>query len=488
MRNLTILLILVTLSFSGAYAGISLGNYFNADVKFSLDTRLSVGNTSFETHTSTGGLTWGDDDYYYDYDDDFYYSRRLRRFHSTRPARAGWSYYDPYFTNDIYFVIGTPYWNLWCSRYDPWQLRRRYAVSNTWSWGPTIITTNVVYSTGWNPWGYDPFFYDYCAYGGGFYNYSYTTYYSRPWRSSWGYSNNYNRGYNRGYRNGYRNGYNNGYANGYYRGYNNGYASAGSGYSNDYWYRRSGNGNPGSRYAGSTNNSNIRNNAPQRQGVSGRNTGGYNGEERVGQLSPRSTSGTSGRLAAPSNSNTSGRATTINRNSQSGNGQAGQPRYVTPGYERESRNLNSPNNNSNVERRTYSAPERTNTYSAPRSNSGSNVERRTYSAPERTNTYSAPRSNSGSNVERRTYSAPERTNTYTAPRSNNNSYSAPRSNSNSGSSIERRSTPSSSPQQRSNTYSAPRSNSGNSGNVSRPSSGSNSNSRTASPSTIRRGN
>ncbi|MDX2250078.1 MAG: hypothetical protein SF052_25065 [Bacteroidia bacterium] len=565
MRYITLLLILVSLPFSGMYAGISFEKYLNTDIKFSLENKLSIGNTAIQSRLTDEGLTWGDDDYYYDYDDDdFYYSRRLRRFHSSRSVRVSWNYYDPYFTSDIYFVIGTPYWDIWCARYDPWSLRRSYVVQTNWFWGPVVVTNNV-YATGWNPWGYDPFFYNDCAYGGGFYNYSYTNY--NYYGSSWGYNRGYNRGYNKGYNRGYRNGYRNGYNNGYANGYNQGFYSGG-GYSNDYWYRRSSNGNSGTRYARSTSNydrNDIRDNARQRESnTGGRTPGGYNGEDREGQYSPRNaSSGTSGRLAAPST--TSGRASTINRDPRTGSSggtNSGRPQYVTPGYERENGSYRTPSTNSNIERRTYSTPERSNTYSTPRpntnsnsnierrtystpersntystprpntnsnsnierrtystpersntystprpnTNSNSNVERRTYSTPERSNTYSTPRpnTNSNSNIERRTYSTPERSNTYSTPRPNTNSnsnverrtystpersntYSTPRPNTNSNSNVERRSAPT--PPARTNTYSAPQRNTGSSGsNISRPSSGSNNNSRTASPSTIRRGN
>ncbi|MEM9721341.1 MAG: hypothetical protein AAGA10_18905, partial [Bacteroidota bacterium] len=61
---------------------------------------------------------YGESRYYEDgyraYDeDDFYYSRRLRRFN--QPNFNSWRYYDPFFTNDLYFVMGTPAWNRWNS-------------------------------------------------------------------------------------------------------------------------------------------------------------------------------------------------------------------------------------------------------------------------------------------------------------------------------------------------------------------------------------
>ena len=43
-------------------------------------------------------------DPYYDGFDDFRFSRRIRRFHGGGFG-GGFGYYDPYFTNDVYFAI-----------------------------------------------------------------------------------------------------------------------------------------------------------------------------------------------------------------------------------------------------------------------------------------------------------------------------------------------------------------------------------------------
>lgn len=43
-------------------------------------------------------------------EDDFAYSRRLRRFSS---PSSNWRYYDPYYSNDLYYAMGTPSWNTW---------------------------------------------------------------------------------------------------------------------------------------------------------------------------------------------------------------------------------------------------------------------------------------------------------------------------------------------------------------------------------------
>ena len=85
------------------------------------------------------------DNYYDSYygDDDFFFSRRVRRFNN---AGAGsWRYYDPYFSNDMYFVMGTSSWNTWNNAgWVNWNYPR---------FGATY---------GWNTFGgpgfYDPFF------------------------------------------------------------------------------------------------------------------------------------------------------------------------------------------------------------------------------------------------------------------------------------------------------------------------------------------
>jgi len=97
--------------------------------------------------------------------EDFFYSRRVRRFNRRR-GRAAWRYFDPFFTNDIYYVINTPYWSRWNNWYTP--RPRAYVQTNFWLGG---VNFNVgVYSSGWNPWGYDPWVYN------------------DPWVNAWSYS------------------------------------------------------------------------------------------------------------------------------------------------------------------------------------------------------------------------------------------------------------------------------------------------------------
>jgi hypothetical protein len=89
-------------------------------------------------------------DAYYE-EDDFYFSRRIRRFNT--PGRVAWRYYDPFFTNDLYFVMNTPSWNRWYGNgwYD-WN-RPRFGASIGFG-------MNAGWGGGWGGWGpmgaYDP--------------------------------------------------------------------------------------------------------------------------------------------------------------------------------------------------------------------------------------------------------------------------------------------------------------------------------------------
>jgi hypothetical protein len=188
----------------------------------------------------TAPSAWGDDPYYEDYDDDFHYTRRLRRFH-TQQARY-WGYYDPYFTNDVYFVIGTPYWYAWNNWYNPWSYRSQVVVRNSRR-GGWIYTQTYVHTNGWNPWGYPVAVYYSDWHYRGFYDPYWYDFSWSPWDWGWtswsGYNRGYRRGYWNGYSDGYRNGWQNGWQNGYCVGYLNGSSNrSGAGYASDYWYRR----------------------------------------------------------------------------------------------------------------------------------------------------------------------------------------------------------------------------------------------------------
>ncbi|MEM9931309.1 MAG: hypothetical protein AAF840_15950 [Bacteroidota bacterium] len=112
-------------------------------------------------------------DYYYS-DDDFHFSRRLRRF-DQNAAAGNWRYYDPYFANDLYFVMGTPSWNRWYNNYGwyNWNSPRFAAPFNPYD--PFAARFNTWYSYDlygpYNAWGSfytNPWVNTY--YGNGFYD------------------------------------------------------------------------------------------------------------------------------------------------------------------------------------------------------------------------------------------------------------------------------------------------------------------------------
>ncbi|RMG70044.1 MAG: hypothetical protein D6722_09210 [Bacteroidetes bacterium] len=122
-------------------------------------------------------------DYYYG-DDDFTFSRRIRRFNQSNGA--SWRYYDPYFSNDLYYVMGTPYWNRWNNM--GWYNWNRPRFGSMWAWNDPFMNPyrfggmgfsmgmGAGMSFGWNDpfWGYDPWVASYYGYNpafmGGLYN------------------------------------------------------------------------------------------------------------------------------------------------------------------------------------------------------------------------------------------------------------------------------------------------------------------------------
>lgn len=128
-------------------------------------------------------------DYYYA-DDDFAFSRRLRRFNS---PTANWRYYDPFFSNDLYFVMGTSYWNRWNNNgwYD-WN-RPRFGAFNPYD----PFYSDPFFRGGFNSFGYGTFGYNY-------FNYD-------PWVGSfYGYNPGFGYGFNNGFNRGFYNGFNTG--------------------------------------------------------------------------------------------------------------------------------------------------------------------------------------------------------------------------------------------------------------------------------------
>ncbi len=128
-------------------------------------------------------------DYYQD--DDFAFSRRIRRFN--QPGINSWRYYDPYYTNDLYYVMGTQSWNSWYGNgwYD-WSRPRfgapNYGFGSGWSF---------TYSTGYNPWGaYNPWqsYNSYNPFVNAYYGYNpYNTWNPYSVNRGWGW-NSFSRG------------------------------------------------------------------------------------------------------------------------------------------------------------------------------------------------------------------------------------------------------------------------------------------------------
>lgn len=171
------------------------------DVYYSSSDRTEPVAVQQESSRQNDSYSYGErrpvdsyNDTYYD-DDDFVFSRRLRRFH--QPANRSFRYYDPFYSNDLYFVMGTPTWNRWYNQYgwynwnnprfaapfDPFGPRRGFGWSSFnqplygWnSWGNPYYNPyvsawygNDPFFGGWNNgWGnyYDPWLY---ANAGGFY-------------------------------------------------------------------------------------------------------------------------------------------------------------------------------------------------------------------------------------------------------------------------------------------------------------------------------
>jgi len=101
------------------------------------------------------------------YDDDFFYSRRLRRFHPVNQVQRAyaWNYFDPYFADDIYFVMGSPLWDAYYAPrfYGGFYAGRPFFRTRSYffGWSPRFA---VNFSFGWggfNSWAYDPFW-DFC--------------------------------------------------------------------------------------------------------------------------------------------------------------------------------------------------------------------------------------------------------------------------------------------------------------------------------------
>ncbi len=98
-------------------------------------------------------------------DDDFYFSRRIRRF--DQPNFQSWRYFDPFFANDLYFVMGTPSWARWNSLgWYSWN-RPRFGTAFSLSFynDPFFFSPRPFNTWAWNSFNYfDPFVSAYYGY------------------------------------------------------------------------------------------------------------------------------------------------------------------------------------------------------------------------------------------------------------------------------------------------------------------------------------
>ncbi len=216
-----------------AIALLFLGTFVSAE-----NTETRLGDLTASGSAKTSALTaassvsaesvrnggWDD----WDDEDEFQYSRRLRRFQRNGNSARGnhsWGYYDPYFTSNVYYTIGTPMWSNYFY-YQP--VVPVVQVNTSWWWA---FTVSMFYTPTYFNYGY------YNPYGGGWGNgwYGGAGYYGYNHCGGW-HPHGYWNGYNQGFNNGYWNGYNQGYWAGYNQGmYNSGY---GNGYNDDWWYWR----------------------------------------------------------------------------------------------------------------------------------------------------------------------------------------------------------------------------------------------------------
>lgn len=366
-------------------------------------------------------------DAYYQ-DDDFYYSRRLRRFGQTSNA---WRYYDPYFTNDIYYVMGSPYWNRWNNNgwYD-WN-RPRFGASWSLSYGSPGFYGNSFYSpyssfnnfygpSYYNPWvsayyGYNPAFgYDPFAFGGSGFGYGYSPY-----------------GYSGGF-----------YSSAYYCP-PTGFVPASS------WRRYSSN--------AQTYTTRVRNSTQSSTSQTQYTIG--NRDSRTS--TPRTGTNVSTRTASSNNQYLTPRYRTTNSVNTSNIERTGSssPRVNTrPAATTDNARVN---RNTNSSPRVYTRPSRTTTNSnvdrrTTTTNRNSNVNRNDANRNSNYNRNSSNSSNRSYRTPSRNYSTPSRTNTNYNRSNSNINYN--RSNTNSNSNSGSFSRPSSSP-----SYSAPRSSGSSSG-------------------------
>ncbi len=316
-------------------------------------------------------------------DDDYYYSRQVRRFNSN-----SWNYYDPFYSYDPYYAIGTPTWSYYNN--SPWWYDPYFYNGPSYAW-----------TSGWGQPGYSfypsQYFFNQPWYGNGW-SIGYGSY------SNWGYG-----GY--GYGGGFG-GYGNYYGGGF----------GGSNFGNGWC------GAPG-YYGGGTNfgfGSSTASNTTvgPRNNPSSLNTSGRPGNQPV--LNPRSVRPYQGNypvVTTPSrpvgNMNPKSDMKSDPNNIVTGRGSQGVDRPV---YNQPNGNATQPSRNDE-----YSSP-RDNGYSRPSGNESNNTPRyiNGTSRPTTNGTYSAPRNDNGTSrpATNGNYSAPRNDNGSSRPA--NDSYSRPR--------------------------------------------------------------
>ncbi len=357
-------------------------------------------------------------DPFYNGFDDFRFSRRLRRFYPVRTVPVGFGYYDPFFTNDIYYMINTPIWNRFYAPRRVFFDDGFYGCTSSYFVGYGV--GNVFFNAGFNignvffnvgfgrrrffPYRfYDPFFYN---------PFPARVFVSSPgFFSPFGIRRGFNRGFSRGYNYGYANGYNDGFVDGYYAGgyYNNTRSS-------NRWYR----------------------------------------QQRVDSRSVAYRYSTSQRPVRYNN-NSSSRRVNGQTSSRRVNGSGNQPRYVVPQYEAPSRraSANSRNNSSNRSNSVRSATSSRSTVNSARNSNGN-------SSVRRSSTSSSRRYSSPSNNEANSSSVRSNRNSSSSRNSSSRTYSNSSNRSNSNSNIRRNNSSSSS-----RSYSSPSNRSSSSSNIRR---------------------
>lgn len=320
------------------------------------------------------------DNYYDEYyaDDDFYFSRRVRRFNNV--GAASWRYYDPFYTNDLYFVMGSPYWNTWNNNgWYNWNYPR---------FGATF---------GWNTFGgyngfYDPYF------ANSFSRWNSFNYYN-PWVNAY-----------YGYDPFFAPGWGNPYAAGFYNGFNSGF---GPGFGSAYYCPPYGN----AAFFGAPGVARLNNNTTRRATYRRPDAGGSAAQTNY---TPASSRPNTSRTTAGETSSSRPTAQSASRVASSDNSQYLRPRTST---ERVSRP---------TVPTTYSRPYGTSTTESVRT-SGSSVRTSTPSSSTRTSTQSATRqprvytSPSSSTSPSRTVERSSRTSTPSYNTTPRRTYSAPSS-------------------------------------------------------------